>query len=97
MSQWRKNGYQNGRVQNRDLFEELDREITARSGKLKVNFVRAHEGIPGNEAAHKLAFDAATARPLPGQGEDDDTNAAGSLDAALSPETGRGTGGVGST
>ena len=68
--QWRRNNFQNGKVQNKDLFVTLDTALREREGKVEFVFVNAHSGIEGNEAAHRLAYEAASAKAIPGSERD---------------------------
>lgn len=53
---WRKKGWKNAEgddVQNRDLWEELLREVSGK--KISWNYVRGHQGVPGNERCDEIA------------------------------------------
>ncbi len=56
---WRKRGWKNaegGDVSNRDLWEELAREVTRlKPLELEWKYVRGHTGVPGNERCDAIA------------------------------------------
>jgi ribonuclease HI len=65
---WRKKGWktaEGAEVQNRDLFEELLRVVSARApeGKIEWKYVRGHTGNPGNERCDEIAVAYSQRRP----------------------------------
>ncbi|KAI9219996.1 ribonuclease H-like domain-containing protein, partial [Blastocladiella britannica] len=54
---WRKRDYD--QVQNSAYFKDLDREFHKRTGETEIAYVKAHDGLAGNEAADILAKDGA--------------------------------------
>ena len=65
---WRRRGWktvEGGDVQNRELWEELDRLVTARGkGAVEWHYVRGHVGIAGNERVDAIADGLARQRPV---------------------------------
>jgi len=55
---WRKRGWRNAEgkeVQNRDLWEELSRQVTRlKPTTIDWKYVRGHTGVPGNERSMRL-------------------------------------------
>jgi ribonuclease HI len=61
---WKKKGWLTAGkqpVENKDLWEELDALARAHEGPLRWEWVRGHNGSPGNERADVLASKAAAA------------------------------------
>ncbi len=59
---WKRNGWQTAQkkpVENKDLWIELDLLVSSHQGSLTWNWVRGHNGSPGNERADTLAQQAA--------------------------------------
>ncbi|KAI9598582.1 ribonuclease H-like domain-containing protein [Syncephalis fuscata] len=54
-------------VLNSDLFRRLDELLVAHTSPVKFTHVRAHIGIPGNEAADRLAVNGARQAQMAGQ------------------------------
>ncbi|SPO26058.1 related to Ribonuclease H [Ustilago trichophora] len=55
---WKKRGWTTstgGEVQNRDLIEELERELGQRYPHPKLEYVKGHAGIDGNEIVDRMA------------------------------------------
>ena len=55
---WRNRGFKTveGKdVQNRDLIEQLDREMQRRVPEPKLDYVKGHAGIDGNEIVDRMA------------------------------------------
>ncbi len=65
---WRQRGWKNSAgndVLNRDLWEELAREVGRLSpAKIQWHYVRGHTGIPGNERCDEIAVAFATGKPI---------------------------------
>jgi ribonuclease HI len=65
---WRKRGWKTaggGDVLNRDLWEELDRLVSARGkGSVTWHYVRGHAGTPGNERVDEIADGFAQGGPV---------------------------------
>jgi len=64
MRNWKRNGWLTAAkkpVENKDLWLEIDALIAAHEGPLKWEWVRGHNGTPGNERADTLAQEAAMA------------------------------------
>jgi ribonuclease HI len=61
---WKKRGWKTkdgGEVANRDLWEKLDRSVSA-SGRIKWRYIPGHAGFPGNDRADQIASDFALGR-----------------------------------
>ncbi len=59
---WKQRGWMNSMkkpVENQDLWMELDALAAAHNGRLEWEWVRGHNGTPGNERADTLAQQAA--------------------------------------
>lgn len=66
---WRKKGWktaEGAEVQNRELWEDLLRVVTARGpeGKIEWIYVRGHTGNPGNERCDRIAVAFSQGRPI---------------------------------
>ncbi|KAI9178685.1 hypothetical protein H9P43_005347 [Blastocladiella emersonii ATCC 22665] len=53
MHSWRRNDYAG--VSNVEYFKDLDEQLNRRTGTLRIEYIKAHAGLPGNEAADELA------------------------------------------
>jgi len=61
---WKAKGWVNSQkkpVENQDLWMELDAQVREHEGSLRWEWVRGHQGNPGNERADTLAQEASSA------------------------------------
>ena len=59
---WKKRNWKNSKrkpVENQDIIKKIDKLLTEHSGKIDIKWVRAHEGLKGNEEADRLANEGA--------------------------------------
>jgi ribonuclease HI len=65
---WKQRGWRNaegGEVSNRDLWEELLRQVTRlKPAKIEWKYVRGHTGVPGNERCDEIAVAYSTGKKI---------------------------------
>ena len=52
---WKKNNWKNKPVENQDIIKKIDVLLNKYKNKIKIQWVKAHAGLKGNEEADRLA------------------------------------------